>query len=134
VIVAPIETVSAGEGPGNRPKTALFVNAVYRTMSRALLTIGLAVLLVLAGCSALGGGDAGTPTDAVPATGESPDTTTAPSVTARATATPSTSPTAPSPETEAGTETGTNERDRIGWENGYAYDDPIDVTPEDGLN
>jgi hypothetical protein len=103
-------------------------------MSRALLTIGLAVLLVLAGCSALGGGDAGTPTDAVPATGESPDTTTAPSVTARATATPSTSPTAPSPETEAGTETGTNERDRIGWENGYAYDDPIDVTPEDGLN
>ncbi|MEF8757072.1 MAG: Hvo_1808 family surface protein [Halobacteriales archaeon] len=97
-------------------------------MTRALLTIGLTALVVLAGCSAIDGGDAGpqtptvsAPTDATDTPGETDAETTertTPSVTAT-----------PTP-----TGGGSGPDDRIGWENGYAYDDPIAVTPDDGFN
>jgi hypothetical protein len=89
-------------------------------MSRALLIVGLAALVALAGCSAIDGSE--TPTATVPEPTETTDTT-------ATTGTESTSP-----GTSTATEGGTAGEDRIGWENGYAYDDPIDVTPEDGFN
>ena len=89
-------------------------------MSRALLIVGLAALVALAGCSAIDGGE--TPTATVPEPTETTDTT-------ATTATESTSP-----GTSTATESGTAGEDRIGWENGYAFDDPIDVTPGDGFN
>ncbi|HKL28431.1 MAG TPA: Hvo_1808 family surface protein [Natrialbaceae archaeon] len=91
-------------------------------MSRALLIVGLAALVALAGCSAIDGGDGETPTATVPAPTDATETTT------------DTTGDTTSPETATATESGTAGEDRIGWENGYAFDDPIDVTPEDGFN
>lgn len=91
-------------------------------MARALLPVVVAALLVLAGCSAIGGGDGGTPTATVPETTDATETTS--ETTAESTTSGTVTP----------TESGTAGEDRIGWENGYADDDPIDVTPEDGFN
>jgi len=103
-------------------------------MSRALLTIALTALVVLAGCSAIDGGDAGTPTPTVTAPTDATDTTHAPGDTTAET----TERTTPSGTATAGTarptDGGSGPDDRIGRENGYAYDDPIAVTPDDGFN
>jgi hypothetical protein len=103
-------------------------------MSRALLTIALTALVVLAGCSAIDGGDAGTPTPTVSAPTDAPETTDRPGDTNAET----TERTTPSVTAASGTTTptdgGSSPDDRIGRENGYAYDDPIAVTPDDGFN
>jgi hypothetical protein len=88
----------------------------------ARLTLLLTVLVVLAGC---GGGPA-SGGDASPAT-----------------ATPTeTGPETPAPTTNGTTPTATPDRDgfadpetdRLGWEAGYWYDEPLDVNASDGLN
>jgi hypothetical protein len=91
-------------------------------MRRAALLVALALLL--AGCSGLAPtDDAGTET------------------TPTATATPANGTDDPSAETSTSndtaivhTERADPETDRLGWEDGYWHDDPINVTPEDGLN
>lgn len=98
-------------------------------MSRALLTIGLTALVVLAGCSAIDGGDAGAPTPTVSAPTDAADTTDTPEDT-NAETTERTTPSV----TTTPTDGGSGPDDRIGWENGYASDDPIAVTPDDGFN
>jgi hypothetical protein len=78
-----------------------------------LLAVALAALCLLAGCNGLVGPTA-TPDGAGPT--PTPTAGTTPTPTAAATPTPSPSP------------------DRLGWEGGYRYDDPVSVTAADGLN
>ena len=100
-------------------------------MRSALPAVCCVALVVLAGCSGLPVGDSGADdpatTDGSTATAPATTAATGGSTTDAATSTTSTG----TPTTE--TTTGTQE-DRIGWENGYAHDDPIDVTPEDGFD
>jgi hypothetical protein len=91
-------------------------------MRRAALLVALALLL--AGCSGLAPTD-GTGTEATPT----------------ATATPTNGTDDPVAESNESNDTAVvhterpdPETDRIGWEDGYWHDDPIDVTAEDGLN
>lgn len=88
---------------------------------RSVHTVLLVALVVLAGCG--GGPTAGS--DATPA----PESDTP---NAESTMTPSGTPT-PSP-THSRDGVADPEADRLGWEAGYWYDEPLDVNASDGLN
>ncbi|WP_299335695.1 hypothetical protein [Haloplanus sp.] len=97
-------------------------------MRSARLTLLLTVLVVLAGCggSPASGGDTTpktpTPTSTPVPTGVEP-TTPAP--------TTSTPPPTVTPDRDGFTDP---ETDRLGWEAGYWYDEPLPVNASDGLN
>jgi len=89
---------------------------------RAAAVLAMTVLVVLAGCGGSVGSDGTSPSTATP-TSTSAGTTGA--ATARTTTPPST------PAHDGFDDPAT---DRLGWEAGYWYDEPLDVTASDGLN
>lgn len=100
---------------------------------RAGVAVALALVLVVAGCSAPGTPDAGSP-------GADGTTTAPPADAGTGTPTPSSTDAGEEPATTSeGTDAAAGARpdpaqDVEGWEDGYWYDDPLAVTRADGLN
>jgi len=113
-------------------------------MRRLIPALSIALLLVLAGCSGLtdGGADTATPAPNTTVPGDAEATATAaPTTDDEATTEPTTDepttdePTTPPP--DDGTDEGEfadPESDRLGWEQGYWYNESLPIDQSDGLN
>jgi hypothetical protein len=107
---------------------------------RPLAAVALALMLVLAGCSVgFQQGDTPTPDDTTPAqtATSTPTATATPDSTGAATSTATQSPTetaTPAPNETMQSDLADPPSDRLGWEDGYWYNETVPVNATDGLN